>query len=399
MATSTNYTSMAYVLEVTEGEAPATPQFQLLPTTGGSPVANISTAVSDVIREDRQTDDLTVVDADISGEINYELSYDPYVPFIKSVLQNTVTGSISVASITTDGASATTLAVAGIDTAIAVGDVFRLTSTTDSTIDNFYTCISNATPGEIEIYPEMPAPLTIIADGDATTTTTISNGATAPDSYTFRKKVLETAIPYYWYYYGCRINTMNFNFATGSILNGTFGVIGRTEDAQTTVLTGEQTDLVIPDYSIMNSVNSVGTIYLDDGAGAQLSLGNCSFSSLDLTIDNQTQPAKSIGTLGACDTASNSLQITGNIEIYFKDLEIYTKFKDASSFGVTIILDDDASDALGNGIGINMPFCKFETLDTPISGKDQFLMQSGSFRALRDVTNDNMIKFSLIDKV
>ncbi len=151
----------------------------------------------------------------------------------------------------------------------------------------------------------------------------------------------------------------------------------------------------IPAYSIMNSVNSVGTIYLEG-----VSLGTCSFSSLDLVIDNQTEAAKSIGILGACATASYSLMVTGSVEVFFKDLTLYNKFKGSESFSVTIILDDNASESvIGNGIGINMQNCKFETLDTPISGKDAFLKQTGSFKALRDVTNDNMVKVSFIDSV
>jgi len=37
------------------------PAFQLMPTTGGSPTGNTTTAVSEVIRSDRQIDDLVVV--------------------------------------------------------------------------------------------------------------------------------------------------------------------------------------------------------------------------------------------------------------------------------------------------------------------------------------------------
>ena len=103
MATSSNYTQLAYIEEVTAGTTPATPTFQLLPTTGGSPVSNISTAVSEVIRADRQTDDLTVVDSSVSGDINYELSYAPYKPFLQALLQNDTTSSIAESACSVDG--------------------------------------------------------------------------------------------------------------------------------------------------------------------------------------------------------------------------------------------------------------------------------------------------------
>ncbi len=389
MAVTTNYTSISYIEEITEGETPTTPAFQLLPTTGGSPVSNISTAVSEVIRDDRQTDDLVVVDSEVGGELNYELSYDPYKPLMKSLLQNNTSGSISIIDATVDGADFYTISDSGIESAVGIGDVFRLSSASDSTIDGVYTCVDNSVTDEITIYPAMPSTMTAQSDVTIDSDEIIKNGADAPNSYTFRKKATNDGISYYWYYRGVKISTMNWNFATGSILNGSFSVIGLTEDATSTAITGE-TDVEVSSYSIMNAVSSVGSIYLEG-----VSLGTCSFESLDLTYDNQITAAKSIGVLGACETASFSIQVTGSTTVFFKDLSLYNKFLNAESFGVTIILTDGD----GNSIGMNMPKCKFETLDTPIGGKDQFLKQEGTFRALRDEVDSYTFKLSLIDKL
>jgi hypothetical protein len=387
MVASTNLTSLAYDKETVFGETDDTPQFQLLPTTGGSPVNNISTAVSDVIRQDRQTDDLIVVDGDIAGDINYELSYTPYKDFMGSVLMNATTGSISETGITNTGlTNDDILQKAGLEAIISVGDVFRLASISDPTINGEYTCIATGT-NEVTIFPGTGA------TGDETDVTADAtliqqNGASPLEGYTIRKTADNGGTPYYWYYRGCAINSMNFNFATGSILNGSIGIVGLTEETRLAGLTGEQTDLAIPAYTLMNSVTSIGVIRIGG-----VTLGTCSFASLDLTIDNQINAAKGIGNLGACDLAAYSLMVTGNTEVYFNNLDLYNKFVDATSFSVTIIVTDTD----GNTIGIDMPSCKFETLDTPISGKDAFLMQSGSFKALRDATEDYMIKLSRID--
>jgi len=390
MAVTTNYTGIAYIEEVVEGETPATPQFQILPTTGGSPVSNISTAVSEVIRADRQTDDLVVVDSEVGGELNYELSYEPYKPFMKALLQQDTIGTIAVAAAEVDGIDFGVVSKTGIEALVEIGDVFRLSSVLDGAIDGVYTCTDNSVPGEISIYPDMPITMTAQTDIAIDADEILTNGANAPKTYTFKKTADNNGTLSYWYYRGIKISTMNWNFATGSILNGTFNVLGLTEEAVGTPIVGEQTDINVADYSIMNAVSSVGAIYLEG-----VSLGTCSFQSLDLSYDNQITAAKSISVLGACETASYSVQITGNVEVYFKDLSLYNKFLNAESFGVTIILTDGD----GNSIGMSMPKCKFETLDTPISGKDQFLMQSGSFRALRDATDDYMFKLSLIDKL
>jgi len=127
MAASTNLTSIAYVKEATTiGETPATPSFQLLPTTGGSPVNNITTTVSEVIRQDRQTDDLIITDGEISGELNYELSYAPYKDFMNSVLMdNTTSRSVALSSASIASATSNLVEVAGIEAAAEIGDVVK----------------------------------------------------------------------------------------------------------------------------------------------------------------------------------------------------------------------------------------------------------------------------------
>ena len=387
MAASTNYTDLAYDKETVFGQTNATPEFTILPTTGGAPVNNITTAVSEVIRSDRQTDDLVVVDGEISGDINYELSYAPYQDFMASVLMNSTTRSISLTAVGNDGTGDNTILTSvGIENDCKVGDVVRLTSAVDSTVDGEYVIISEGT-GAVAVYPATGA-TTALSDLTVDATEIRVNGSDAVEGYTIRKRATNAGIPYYWYYRGCAINTMNFNFATGSILNGSLGIVGLTEETRTSVLAGEQTDVPTPAYSIMNSVSSVGVIRIGG-----VTLGNCTFSSLDLTIDNQINAAKSIGTLGACDLAAFSLMVTGNTEVYFNDLDLYNKFLAAESFDVTII----TTDGNGNSLGINIPKCKFETLDTPISGKDAFLMQSGTLKGLRDATGDYMVKFTRID--
>jgi len=388
MVASSNLTSLAYDKETVLGETDATPTFTLLPTTGGSPANNISTAVSDVIREDRQTDDLIVVDGDIAGDINFELSYAPYEDFMDSVLMEAAAARVlSETAVTNDGTvDNTIIGKAGIESIVFIGDVFRLTSIADPTIDGEYTCIASGT-NEVTVFPATGA-TTALIDLVVTATYIKQNGSSPIEGYTIRKKADNAGTPYYWYYRGCAINSMNLKFATGSILNGAFGIVGLTEETRTAVLTGETADVPVPAYSILNAVSSIGVIRIGG-----VTLGTCSFASLDLTIDNQINAAKAIGTLGACDLSAYSLMVTGNTEVYFANLDLYNKFVAAESFSVTIILKDGN----GNVIGIDMPKCKFESLDTPISGKDSFLMQSGSFKALRDSVNDYMIKLSRID--
>lgn len=382
---STNTTSLGYLLESVPGVIESTPDFQLLPVTSNSLTKNITTATSEVIRDDRQTDDLTVVDADVSGDIGFELSYAPWKPLMIALLQNEGQSTTVVEVTAVSSASATgVLTAVGAETNRAVGDSIYLSSVTDSEIDGSYTITATGS-GEITV---VPLPASDQADCVIRENVLHSNGALVPNSYTFRSIYKNDAgTQYYFYSQGCQVSSMNFTFATGSILSATMSIIGLTEKSSSSAESGEA-ETVIPAYTIMNSVTSVGSISIGG-----VSTGTCKFNSLGLTVDNNINKASSIGVLGACALASYSLNVTGNIEIYFNNIDAYTKFQEASSFSIGLsLLDGD-----NNMIGISMKKCKFETLSHPVSGRDQFLMESGSFRSLRDATGDSMIEFSFSD--
>lgn len=383
---STNYVDFGYVAESTLGTTPATPTFQRLPITSVGLNDSIDTNQSEVIRSDRQTDDLVVVDSSVAGDCSYELSYAPYKPMLTSLLQSAGVVTVAVAGATDIAAvnasseftsSTTNFVSAGI----LVGMYVKVAGFTDAANNGVFKVTSVAT-GALGV----DTTLADEASGDAIDidAEVVRNGAAVPDSYTFRKQMNAPAATTSIYYYrGCMINTMSFNFETGSILNGDMGVIGLTSEGTATAITGESiTD--VPSYDIMNSVSSITNIDISGlPAGVE-------FKTLNLSIDNQINEAKAIGTLGAADLAPFSLQITADIELYFEDTTVYNLYKNSSSFSVAFTLQDTS----GNQIVMYMPFCKFEELSVPVDGKDNFLMESGSLRALRDPTTNMMVQFS-----
>lgn len=302
--TSTNYTDLSYILEVTPGTTPATPALQLLPTIGGAPMANISTVISETIRSDRQTDDLILTDQDTGGDVNFELTFDAWKPLMIALLQSS--------------------------TPVA-GDQWR-------------------------------------------------NGADTPNSYTFLKRVVNAGTTTYFYYTGCQIAAMTFNIEVGGLITGSMSLIGYDENDTATEIVGS-TYTPIAAYKLMSTAASVTTATIT-GATAQ-------FSSLTLNVNNNINQAKKVGTLGAFDLASFTLEVGGDISIYFEDLTAYTLFKNSTSFA----LDLQLTDGDNNIIDINLPKCKFNSLEPPIEGKDNFLMLEGNFTALRDDSNDYMIEF------
>lgn len=384
---STNTLDVAYVKETVAGTTPNTPAFQRLPVTGCALAEQFSTAVSDAIRKDRMVDDLVVVDADINGSVDYELSFAAYRPMLISLLQtaspvSTVNISASDVVVAPVGKTLTTTAGDFVAGGVKVGQLVRLSGFAQAKNNGVFRVVT--VTAKVLTLADPGNKLTAEAAGASVKIagTCYRNGSDVPDSYTFRKSFNIPGKPAAVFYYrGCQISAMSFQFAQRSILKGGMSVVGMTAEGTTTALAGESlTD--VAEYTVMNSVSSVSALTLEGLPDSAF------FSSLSLTVDNGANPQKGIAQLGARGIANFTQNITGSVELYFEDLAVYNIFKAAQAFHMSIVLQDGA----GNMIAITLPKCKFESLSEPVSGKDQFLMESASIRALRDSTTNCQIQ-------
>jgi hypothetical protein len=382
--TSTNYTSISYLEETTPGTIETVGSFQILPTTGGAPTGNLTTATSEVIRRDRMTDDLIVVDSDVNGSMNFEMSYAPYKPILTSLMRNTsndtdLTGTDVAADNTGSQFTSSTTDFSNIK----VGEYVLVSGFTDTTINTVYKVTSVAASA----LGVTPAPAVDEAAGNSVGVkgSNIRNGASVSETYSFLKLIEGITNPAYFYYSGCIVNKASLNFEMAAVLKGTFDIVGREETVtETAINVNALTD--VPSYDLMNSVSSITDIDIQG-----LSSSTC-FQKMDLTIDNKSEAAKCIGTLGAKGHSDFSLEVKGSIDLYFDDIVAYSKYKNSESFSVAVVLKD----ASNNYLIVYMPKCKFEELDPPIDGKDSFLMLSGSFIALRDSATNMMIQMTFI---
>lgn len=385
--TSTNYTSISYIKEVTPGTTPASPAFQLLPTTGGGPSGKVTTTTSEVIRRDRQIDDLVATDSEVGGEINYELSYGPYKPLLFALLEG-VEVVVDTGIVTTIAVGTTSTYTSGAIDFVAEGIVVGMNVRVSGFANAANNGIKKVTAVAVGTLTVAGTTLVPVAAGSSVSIDAdmMRNGAEDPDTFTFLKFIEGITNPAYFYYTGCQISKMNFNFETGSILSGSFELVGREEQPTITMKSG-QTLVDVASYALMNSVSSITDI---DITGLP---ADTAFSSLNLTIDNGITRAKAIGVLGAADVAAFTLNVTADISLYFNDLTTYTLYVNSQSFTLAFTLQDGD----GNILVVTLPKCKFEELDAPIDGKDNFLMLNGSLRALRDATTNSTVQFDFFD--
>lgn len=381
---STNYADFSYIeeaMEVGAGTTPDTPAFQRLPVTSIGLSDSISTEQSKVIRSDRRTDDLVIVDTEVGGDNDFELSYAPFKPILIALMQYGTPVTVNMSG-TTFAITSSTITDSGngfIAAGIVPGMFIKVAGFTGNTANNRIYRVTTVAAGVIGVYPT-PAANDTAGELVTIKSEMIRDGAAAPTSFTFRKQVnAPGGTDAIFYYRGCQINSMSFNFETGALLTGSMNIVGLSSEGTSSAIAGE-TFTDVPAYDIMNSVSSIAEIDFEGlPAGTE-------FSSLNLTINNQIAQAKAIGTLGAAALASFSWDIAGDFEIYFQDTAIYNLYKASTSFKVAITLQDTS----GNSMVIYLPKAKFETMSQPVDGKDNFLMESGSLRALRDSTTNMM---------
>lgn len=387
MVTSTNRTDLAYVAEVTPGTTPPTPAFQSLPVTGIGLQTEIATAVSEAIRNDRQIDDLVPVDENIQGSTPFELTFEAWSPLMIALLQGGAGVAVNLSGSDVD-------VTQGTSTYQSSGAV-NFSTLTPGMFVNIQGFANEANNGPKEVVSSTATDL-IVTDpnlvsqvsGDPVTFDAASyrNGAEEAQAFTFRKGISPSGgTESIFYFNGCEVSQMTFAFETAAILSATMDIMGLSSEATTTPIAGE-TIVPVVNYSLMNSVNSVVGIEVG-GLPA-----TTEFQTMNLTINNNITGAKAIGTLGSFDLASFTLDATGDVELYFEDLSAYNLFKAAGNFSLAIAMKD----AVGNCIVISMPNCKFESMEEPIPGKDEFLFQTATFRALRDPVLDYMVQFDLI---
>ena len=392
---STNLTELSYDLETVAGVTDDPFTGQVLPIISNALMSNIDTAVSEVIRDDRQTDELVLVDSSVNGDVGYELTYVPYKPLMISLLQNTgAAGTIDGSSVNVNFATPIGSIQTIIDTAAGAifatavkGQFVKISGAADAGNNGSFKVAAKTSDDEIDVVNAAGVLNATDTGGVAFKGDSFRNGAAQVDSYTFRKKyTAPDGTLSFFYHSGCQIGTMSYDFETGSIITGATNITGRSE---LTATTPQFNDAITPiqDYELLNSVSSIIDIAVT-GIPA-----TTEFTNITINVNNNINEAKALGTLGAADLASFMLEVGGDITLYFEDISVWDNFIKSTVFTITVVLED----ATGNQLVMDFPKCKFTTLEVPVPGKDEFLFASGTWMALRDEVNDYMVQFTFVD--
>ena len=389
---SANRVSLHRVKEVTWGTTPSNPVMKTLRYTGEAIDDSIDTQTSQEIRSDRMTADLVLVDSSPGGSFNFELSYDAYDDLLESLMMSTWGNALAIVGAAADITATSGTNILSSSTGskflnVLVGQWIKLSGFSSSSGANngYYLVTAKADNQTLTLSPNIPVTETPTGTNAKVDGQLIRNGVTEA-SYTFLKRFEDLTAVTYHYFTGMRVGSMSLELATGSIVTGQFGLMGKDSNLTETQVAGS-TYTAATTKNVMNAVSNVQNILQDTAAFGTTG----AISQLTMEVNNNHREQKGIGALGNVGIVAGTLSVTMNASLYFESKAQYEKFKQQTSFRMSFRLQDGD----GNAYIVTLPKCKYESMTVNSSQIDSDVAAEASIRAILDSTTSCMIQ---IDK-
>lgn len=394
---SSSLVELAYAPEVTYGGIPTTGNHAKLRFTGESLNYEISKEVSSEINSSRTVSSKVPVSASTSGDIEAEMSYKEYDPFIEAALQSTFTafgvngvGAAFICTTFTANTITASAATSGasIFTNLRPGQFFRLTAPGNPNDGKILKVHMSTAPTSTVLTVDASTPLTAGGTnvaGCSVSTSRLTNGATQK-SFSIERR--STDIGEFWCYSGQVVSSWDINMSSSSLTTQTFSFTGRKAQRNVaTHLPGTATESSA--YDIHSSATGPVCLLWVDGAP----LANTFVQSFSMSYDNGAEAQMAMCDIGAVGVRSNTVSATGSMSVYFASGALFDKFTSNTNISLTV----STLDASGNGYVITLPKVNISAVGgANASSKDQDMMLDIEFEALRDLGNANALLRQLI---
>lgn len=194
-----------------------------------------------------------------------------------------------------------------------------------------------------------------------------------------------TDIDQYIIYKGMGVNSLNLEFSIDSIISGSFGFMGA--------------ESIRNDASVMpgTPVEPTTTSVMDSVSGfADLMVGGqsypCGVSRVTLNVDAALRAQKALGKLGACAINLGTMNITGEIVVYFSDGVLYDKF----IANEDLSLSWSVKDREGNQYKFNLPRIKFSDGSVNAGSLDQDVELTLPYQAIYSAADGYTIEIERV---
>lgn len=382
--------SQSYIALVKQDPAtprtiPENPVMQKVNFTADDLGTTIDTKVSDHIRDDRMTTDLSITGNLTEGGYVFEFQYENTkddemlaAALFAEQWSTPVAADIEAGTITLLGAELN-LALATEKPTIIDGQRLRLSGTEDN--DGVYSLTVTAAPN---IYTMVPAPVAdeTLPAGAALNGSMIRNGKFYQPFFIERG---HTDISEYFKFIGMSASELMLEFADQTDVTGGYKFMGLLTKVEEIVEPGATYVPVTntPVYSTATNIPSV----LIDGVVQE----GCLVKELSLELTNNLAAKTGLGVLGACETKAHRLEITGSISMYFEDSVMYNRLLNGTPFSLSWVVED----ADGQGYAFTLPRIKLDADTINVTGVDDEVMDDATYVATADPVTACMIQ---IDK-
>lgn len=393
-AASTAFGQLRYIAETTPGTIPVAGNGVSLRTTGPTMKAATQSITSNEIRAQRMASSGTDVDRTVDGGFNFELSAKEYDPFMAAVLcgawEHFGTGGVGVATQVTTTASTITASSAPVGTSafttLKPGQWFKLLpdAGASAAIKSYFaktwlkvddTTAPTAT--EITLSTETPLSGDGLIGVDASMQITSSRVIPALLKPSFTLEWYQSDVGQYLQYIGMRPNTMSLDFAVGAILTGSFEFMGAGHTiTQAAALPGTIT--ASQSGSVMNSVTDMGVLAVN---GSNLLANGTSFiQKASLSVNNNLRGLKALGVFGNIDVGYGTLEVSGSMDCYFEDENLYDLALSGNYFELAFGTEDNQ----GNGYVFNLPKARYVNAALNLGDKNSDVMLNLPFQGYLD---------------
>lgn len=392
---SSSSVQVRYIAEATFGVTPGAGNSRNLRATGETFDYTVSKEQSKEINSTRTITSVVPVTAAAAGGVTGEISYQEWDLLMAATLQGAplvygtagVAGTASTFAYTattiTNSVTALTLTDRWTGDAVSpvLGQWFQVQHPGNANDKKILRISPSVAPTATVITLDASTPATVVAAtaGGKIATSRMTHGVTQT-SFTFERNASD--IGQFQAYRGMTPSKMSVGVSSGGLSSISFDFMGKDSvigGSLGTLTTMPGTAIASYAYDIHSGVAGA-TCQLWEG-GAPIT--GTFVKSISLDFDNSLRSQEAICTLGAVSIGSGTIQISGNLSVYFADTLLFTKFKNNTNSSIIF----SSVDGAGNGYVFTIPVVNVSTWKTNASGKDSDMMVDIQFIGLRDAAN------------
>lgn len=380
---SSSAVTVRAIKESTFGVIPVAGNPSVLRVTGESLSFEMSKEASKEINSRRTIASMTTTSAKASGGLDHEVYYAGVEPLLESTMQSAfsefgtdgVGAAVSVDVTTTTITAAIAPTGANAFTTLQKGQWFRLVS-------------AGVNNGNILRVSTITAPTSTVITLDVSTVGVAATGesvqiqsarlthGTTKTSWTIERENSDIGV--FMAYTGMTPSKFTMAVSSGSLSSLKFEFMGKAAvEANATQLPGSPVDA--PTYNIHSGVGGATNAIWMDG----VPVAGTYVKSVTLNFDNALRSQEAIGTLGAVGIGTGTINCTADVQVYFANKDLFTKYRTNVNTSLIFASTDEA----GNGYIFTLPVGNISTWKSNAGSKDNDQMIDVTLTALSDDSN------------